>query len=100
MQFGQLKRRQFITLLGAAAWPLAARAQQPDGMRRIAVLMDTDDSNSNGQARVAALGQTLQQLGWTEGRNVRVTSEPARCHRISVSGLRIFTASSTPGDRR
>src|SRR4051794_31584266 len=66
-------RRDFITLLGGAAvWPPVARAQQPDGMRRIAVLMDTDDSNSDGQTRVAALRQTLQQLGWTEGRNMRV----------------------------
>jgi putative ABC transport system substrate-binding protein len=66
-------RRQFTKLLGgvAALWPIAARAQQPEGMRRIAVLMDTDDSNSDGQTRVAALRQTLQQLGWTEGRNMR-----------------------------
>jgi putative ABC transport system substrate-binding protein len=68
-----VKRREFITLLGGAtACPLPARAQQPDGMRRIAALMDTDDSNSDGQTRVAALRQTLQQLGWTEGRNMRL----------------------------
>jgi putative tryptophan/tyrosine transport system substrate-binding protein len=68
-----MRRRDFITLLGgAAAWPLAARAQQPDGMRRIAALIDTDESNSDGQTRVAALRQTLQQLGWTEGRNIQI----------------------------
>jgi putative tryptophan/tyrosine transport system substrate-binding protein len=56
----------------AAAWPLAARAQQPDGMRHIAALMDTDESNSDGQTRAAALRQSLQQVGWTEGRNIRI----------------------------
>lgn len=61
-----------ILVLSLLAAPLAARAQQPEGMRRIAVLMDTDDSNSDGQARVAALRQALQQLGWTESRNIRI----------------------------
>ncbi len=69
-----MRRREFVTLLGSAVatWPLAARAQQPDGMRRIAVLMDTDDSNADGQTRIAAFRQGLQQLGWTEGRNIRI----------------------------
>jgi putative tryptophan/tyrosine transport system substrate-binding protein len=69
-----MQRREFVTLLSSAVatWPLAARAQQPDGMRRIAVLMDTEDSNSDGQTRVAALRQTLQQLGWIEGRNIQI----------------------------
>jgi putative tryptophan/tyrosine transport system substrate-binding protein len=70
-----MRRRDFITLLGggaATAWPLTTRAQQPDGMRRIAALLDTDENNSDGQARVAALRQALQQLGWTEGRNIRI----------------------------
>ena len=64
-----MARRAFISTLagGLLAAPLAARAQPPEGMRRIAVLMDTDDSNSDGQARVAALRQALQQLGWTCG---------------------------------
>jgi putative ABC transport system substrate-binding protein len=69
-----MRRRDFIALTGCAAvaWPRTTRAQQPDRMRRIAALMDTDDNNSDGQARVAALRQTLQQFGWTEGRNIRI----------------------------
>jgi putative tryptophan/tyrosine transport system substrate-binding protein len=68
-----MKRRELITLLGgAAAWPLAARAQQPERMRRIGVfeLLAADDPES--LARVAAFQQGLQQLGWTVGRNVRI----------------------------
>jgi putative tryptophan/tyrosine transport system substrate-binding protein len=68
-----LRRREFITLLGgAAAWPLAARAQQTDRMRRIGVLMSTATDDPEGQARIAAFAQGLQQLGWTDGRNVRI----------------------------
>jgi putative ABC transport system substrate-binding protein len=68
-----MRRRQFITLLsGAAAWPLAARAQQSEMMRRIGVLMGAVSNNPSGQARIAAFQQGLQQLGWAEGRNVRI----------------------------
>jgi putative ABC transport system substrate-binding protein len=69
-----VKRRDFITLLGgaAAAWPLAARAQQPERMRRIGVLMSLAADDSEGQARLAAFLQGLQQLGWIDGRNVRI----------------------------
>jgi len=67
-----VKRRAFLTLLGgAAAWPLAARAQQAERMRRIGVLMSTAD-DSDGQARVTALREGLQKLGWSEGRNLRI----------------------------
>ena len=68
-----MKRREFITLMGgAAAWPLAARAQQPERMRRIGVLMTTAADDPEGQARLAAFVQGLQQLGWTDGRNMRI----------------------------
>ena len=69
-----MQRRQFITLLGgaAAARPLAARAQQPDRMRRIGVLMGYAESDREGQAHVAAFREGLQKLGWTEGRNIRI----------------------------
>jgi putative ABC transport system substrate-binding protein len=68
-----VKRREFITLLGgvAAAWPLAARAQQSERMRRIGVLMGGADDRE-GQARVTALKQGLQELGWTAGGNIQI----------------------------
>src|SRR5262245_32468012 len=67
-------RREFITLLGSAgaAWPIAARAQQPQKMRRIGVLINTAADDPEGQSRVAAFLQGLQELGWTDGRNVRI----------------------------
>ena len=69
-----MKRRDFITLLGGAAavWPLAARAQQPERMRRIGVLTGTAADDPEAQARQAAFVQGLAQLGWTDGRNVRI----------------------------
>src|SRR2546430_7900291 len=66
-----MKRREFMILLGcAAAWPVAARAQQPDRVRRVGVLMGISD-DPEGQARVAVFRQALAALGWTEGRNVQ-----------------------------
>jgi putative ABC transport system substrate-binding protein len=68
-----MQRREFITLVGgAAAWPLAARAQQGGGMRRIGVLMGLAADDPESQRRVTAFVQGLQQLGWTDGRNVRI----------------------------
>jgi putative tryptophan/tyrosine transport system substrate-binding protein len=69
-----MKRRAFITLLGgaAAAWPLAARAQQEERMRRIGVLMSFASDHPESQPRLAAFQQGLQQLGWIDGRNVRI----------------------------
>jgi putative ABC transport system substrate-binding protein len=69
-----MRRREFITLLGgaAAAWPLAGRAQQPGQMRRIGVLMNRTAGDREGQARIAAFHEALGQLGWSDGRNVRI----------------------------
>jgi putative tryptophan/tyrosine transport system substrate-binding protein len=69
-----VKRRAFISLLGgaAAAWPLAARAQQPERMRRIGVLMNLAADDPEAPARVAALAQGLQERGWRVGSNVRI----------------------------
>jgi putative ABC transport system substrate-binding protein len=69
-----LRRRDFITLLGgtAAAWPLAARAQQTERVRRIGLLMAFDENDPEGKRRVPAFAQALADLGWTVGRNLRV----------------------------
>src|SRR6516225_795023 len=66
-----IRRREFIAGLGsAAAWPVVARAQQSGPMRRIGVLMNLAADDSESQARLAAFRQALQELGWTDGRNV------------------------------
>jgi putative ABC transport system substrate-binding protein len=72
-----MQRREFITLLGGAAtspvlWPLAARAQQPNAMRRVGVLMAYAESDPEAQAWVATFREGLQKLGWTEGRDIRI----------------------------
>jgi putative tryptophan/tyrosine transport system substrate-binding protein len=70
-----MRRREFMSLLGgaAAAWPLATRAQQPNRGRRVGVLMALPPNDSEGQERVAAFVQGLQQLGWTIGQNIRIS---------------------------
>src|SRR5262245_5803688 len=74
MQFDQLKRRELITLLGSAAtaWPLAARAQQGARMRRIGMLMNRLANDPQSRLQAAAFQQRLQELGWTNGVNVRL----------------------------
>jgi putative ABC transport system substrate-binding protein len=68
-----MRRREFITLLcGAAVWPLAARAQQSEQMHRIGVLMNRAANDAEGQARLTLFRQALQQLGWSEDRNIRI----------------------------
>jgi putative ABC transport system substrate-binding protein len=68
-----MRRRDFITLLGgAAAWPLAARAQRGDRIRRIGVLMPGDENDPLAKARISAFTQALAGLGWSDGRNVRM----------------------------
>jgi putative tryptophan/tyrosine transport system substrate-binding protein len=73
MQFDQLKRREFITLVGgaAAAWPLAARAQQPKQMRRIGVITGDYETDPEVQVRMGAFQKRLAELGWIERRTIR-----------------------------
>jgi putative ABC transport system substrate-binding protein len=69
-----VRRREFITLVGGAAagWPLTARAQQPERLRRIGVLIPLRKDDPDGQQRVALFRQGLKELGWTEGRNIHI----------------------------
>jgi putative tryptophan/tyrosine transport system substrate-binding protein len=73
-------RREFVALLGGAmatTWPLATRAQQPERMRRIGVLMLYPENDPEGQLRATAFRQGLQKLGWVVGRNVQIDSNGA-----------------------
>src|SRR5215468_5799988 len=86
-----MKRREFITLLGGAtvAWPLAARAQQPERMRRIGVLFNLAADDPESLRRMTAFVQGLQQFGWTDGRNVRIdmrsgAADPDRIRRYAA----------------
>jgi putative tryptophan/tyrosine transport system substrate-binding protein len=73
-----MQRREFITLLGGAAvassllWPVAVRAQQAEKMRRVGVLMGTEENDTDSQARIAAFREALRKLGWIEGRNIQI----------------------------
>ncbi len=68
-----MRRREFVGLLGgAAAWPLAARAQQADRVRHVGVLMGIAEDDAETKARLAKFRQELERLGWSEGRNVRI----------------------------
>jgi len=102
-----MRRRAFITLLpgAGAAWPLAARAQQAERMRRIGVLMNLAADDAEGQARSAAFLQALQQLGWSDGRNVRIdyrwaAGDADRFHRYAEEllalGPDVILALATP----
>jgi len=88
MRFNQLGRRQFITLLGgtAAAWPFAARAQQPERKRRIGVLMAFDERDARAKGWLSRFTQGLSELGWTEGRNLQMEVRWAD----SVDRMRMF----------
>jgi putative tryptophan/tyrosine transport system substrate-binding protein len=104
-----MRRREFIAGLGSAtAWPLVARAQQPERMRRIGVLMPMAADDKEGQRRIAAFHQGLLQLGWTEGRNVRIdarwgvrNNDDARRHSTELITLApeviLATGSATTG---
>src|SRR5262245_29921027 len=87
MQFDRMKRREFITLLGggaAATWPLAARAQQRERVRRIGVLLPASADNAVFQARVGAFHQALALLGWTIGRNVQIDTHWATTNAADI----------------
>jgi putative ABC transport system substrate-binding protein len=83
-----IRRREFITLLGGAAWPFTAEAQQSERVRRIGVLMAMSENDSEFQAFLAAFREELQKLGWAEARNIRIdirwaTSEVESIQRLS-----------------
>src|ERR1700752_2946609 len=83
MHLDRLQRREFITALcGAAAWPIAARAQQADRMRLIGVLMAYAESDSTAQSWLAAFRTALVKLGWTEGSNLRIELRWSAADRI------------------
>src|SRR6516225_4700313 len=67
-----MRRREFIAGLGATAWPAVARAQQSERVRRIGVLMPGDENDPESKTRLSAFTQALADLGWTDGRNVRM----------------------------
>ena len=101
-----MKRREFIALAGiAAAWPLMARAQQVDRLRRIGVLQTLAENDPEAKFRTTALLRELQRLGWTEGRNVRIDSrfagdlERLRSHAAELVALKPETIliQSNPG---
>ena len=80
-----IRRRDFIALLGgAAAWPLAARAQQGERMRHVAILLPAAAGDSAFQTRVGAFLQGLQQLGWSNGRNVSIETRWATANAAEI----------------
>ena len=92
-----MRRREFITLLGsAAAWPLSARAQQPERIRRIGVLLPASANDTEFQARVGAFLQELQQLGWGIGRNVRIEMRWATANVAEIRRHASELAASAP----
>jgi putative ABC transport system substrate-binding protein len=103
-----MKRREFITLIGgAAAWPLAAHAQQGERMRRIGLLMAVADDRE-GQARVTLLKERLQELGWTDARNIQIETRfggadagRIRAHAAELVALApdVLVGHATPGTR-
>jgi putative ABC transport system substrate-binding protein len=101
-----MKRRAFITLLGgAAAWPLAARAQQAERVRRVGVLMSMAADDPEGQPRISALAQGMRELGWAVGRNLQIdyrwaAGDPDRIRKYAAELVAlapdVILANSTP----
>jgi putative ABC transport system substrate-binding protein len=101
----EMKRRQFMTLLGgAAAWPAAARAQQGERVRRIGVLMSFAAGDPESRLRIAALEKGLRELGWVDGRNLRIeyrwadNPDALRSHATELAAMTpdLIVANSTP----
>jgi putative ABC transport system substrate-binding protein len=94
-----MKRRKFLGILGGAvAWPLAARAQQTDRVRRIGVLMGYAENDSEARAQFAAFRDGFQKLGWTEGRNIRIDTRwtiPAEAELMQRYAKELAAATST-----
>jgi putative ABC transport system substrate-binding protein len=91
----KIRRRALIALLsGVTAWPLATRAQQPAGVRRIAVLMGTDENDPVSQSRLEVFRNTLAALGWSEGRNVRYEIRWSAGIRLGCAHRRASSSSS------
>jgi putative tryptophan/tyrosine transport system substrate-binding protein len=91
-----MRRREFITLIGGtvAVCPLAARAELPDRIRRIGMLMAHAENDPEGQAFVAVFRETLQKLGWAEGRNIRIDTRWPQCTAsVSVGSKRELPSS-------
>jgi len=88
-----MKRREFITLLGgaAAAWPLAARAQQPQQMQRVGVLLPATADDPVWQTRLGAFLQGLQQSGWSIGQNVRIETRWATINAAEIRRHALLT---------
>jgi putative tryptophan/tyrosine transport system substrate-binding protein len=91
-----MRRREFVKLIagGAAAWPLAARGQQPEQMRRIGVLLGLSDGHPETQSRVTGFQKGLRDLGWVEGRNIRVdyrfaATDPNRIREYTAELIRL-----------
>ena len=83
-----MRRREFITLLGgAAAWPLPARAQRPDQIRRVGVLIFLAEDDPDSKPRLGAFRQGLEKLGWSEGRNIHLDvrfADPANAQQVQM----------------
>jgi hypothetical protein len=97
-----MTRREFITLLdgAAAAWPLSARAQQGESVRRIGVLLNMTEDDPEWQVRLAALKQGLLALGWIENRNIRIDyrfaggDDPVRAQTLAADSLGVSSCGS------
>jgi putative ABC transport system substrate-binding protein len=99
-----MKRREFIAGLGAVAWPLVGRAQQGDRVRRVGVLLPGDEVDPLWKPRLSAFTQALADLGWTDGRNMRIDlrwggDDNNRIRARLGSPLFEHTAAKAPSDR-